>query len=134
MFRYWRQLPPKGRMAIFDGSWYHWPIQERISGRIKIPKFDQALDEVRRFEQMLIDEGAMILKFWMHLSKDAQQKRLKKLERDPLTRWRVSERDWKHFGLYDTFQEVSERALRHTSTAAAPWIQVEAVDSRYQKL
>ena len=89
---------------------------------------------MRRFEQMLIDEGALILKFWMHLSKEAQRKRLKKLESDPLTRWRVTERDWKHFELYDTFQEISERALRRTSTAAAPWIQVEATDPRYQKL
>jgi polyphosphate:AMP phosphotransferase len=134
MWRFWRQLPPKGRIGIFDGSWYAWPIFERAGGRIKNPKFDQALEEVRRFEQMLIDEGAMILKFWMHLSKDAQKKRLKKLESDPLTRWRVTERDWTHFGLYDTFEEVSERALRRTSSAAAPWIQVEAVDPRYQKL
>jgi polyphosphate:AMP phosphotransferase len=134
MWRFWRQLPPKGRMAIFDGSWYHWPIYQRASGRIKNPKMDQALDEVRRFEQMLIDEGALVLKFWMHLSKAAQKKRLKKLEGDPLTRWRVTERDWKHFEMYDTFQEIAERTLRHTSTAAAPWIQVEAVDPRYQKL
>ena len=134
MWRFWRQLPPKGRMAIFDGSWYQWPIFERASGRIKNPKLDQALEEVRRFEQMLIDEGALILKFWMHLSKSAQKKRLKKLESDSLTRWRVTERDWNHFELYDTFQEISERALRRTSTAAAPWIQVEAVDPRYQRL
>ena len=59
------------------------------AGRIKNPKFDQALEEVRRFEQMLIDEGAVILKFWMHLSRLAQKRRLKKLESDPLTRWRV---------------------------------------------
>jgi len=134
MWRFWRQLPPKGRIGIFDGSWYQWPIFERAGGRIKNPKFDQALEEVRRFEQMLIDEGALILKFWMHLSKAAQKKRLRKLESDPLTRWRVTDRDWKHFEKYDTFQEISERALRRTSTASAPWIQVEAVDPRYQKL
>jgi len=134
MWRFWRQLPPKGRIAIFDGSWYHWPIFERVHGHIRNPKLDQALEEVRRFEQMLIDEGALVLKFWMHLSRAAQKKRLQKLESDPLTRWRVCDRDWKHFAMYDTFQEVSERALRHTSTAGAPWIQVEAVDPRYQKL
>ncbi|MGA2081189.1 MAG: polyphosphate:AMP phosphotransferase [Holophaga sp.] len=134
MWRFWRQLPPKGRIAIFDGSWYHWPVFERAAGRISNPVFDQALEEVHRFEQMLIDEGALILKFWMHLSKQAQRKRLKKLEGDPLTRWRVTRRDWDHFKLYDTFQEISERALRRTSTAASPWIQVEATDPRYQKL
>jgi polyphosphate:AMP phosphotransferase len=134
MWRFWRELPPKGRMGIFDGSWYHWPIFQRAADRISNEKFDQALEEVRRFEQMLIDEGALVLKFWMHLSKEAQRRRLKKLEKDPLTRWRVTDRDWAHHKQYDQFQELAERALRRTSTAAAPWIQVEATDSRYQKL
>ena len=75
MWRFWRQLPPRGRMAIFDGSWYHWPIFQRAADRISNERFDQALDEVHRFEQMLIDEGALVLKFWMHLSKEAQRKR-----------------------------------------------------------
>ena len=70
----------------------------------------------------------------MHLSKDAQKKRLKLLEKDPKTRWRVTPRDWKHFELYDSFRQVSERALRATSTAASPWIVVEASDWRYQRL
>ena len=134
MWRFWRLLPPKGKLGIFDGSWYGWPIMERAAGRIKDARLDQALEEVRRFEQMLIDEGALVLKFWMHLSRDAQKKRLKKLESDPLTRWRVSERDWKHHAQYDTLREVSERVLRRTSTAQAPWTIVEAVDPRYQKL
>jgi polyphosphate:AMP phosphotransferase len=83
---------------------------------------------------MLINEGALVLKFWMLLIKDAQRKRLKGLEKDPKTRWRVTGRDWKHFEMYDTFRQVSERALRATSTAEAPWIVVEATDPRYQRL
>ena len=134
MWRFWRQLPPKGKLGIFDGSWYTWPILERAYAHIKDARLDQSLEQIRRFEQMLIDEGALVLKFWMHLSKQAQKKRLKKLEGDPLTRWRVTDRDWKHFEMYDTFREVAERALRSTSTAEAPWIVVEAADSRYQKL
>ena len=134
MWRYWRMLPPKGKIGIFDGSWYTWPILERTSGRIKTSELDQDMARVARFEQMLIQEGALVLKFWMHLSKDAQKKRLKLLEKDPKTRWRVTPRDWKHFELYDTFRQVSERALRATSTAASPWIVVEASDWRYQRL
>jgi polyphosphate:AMP phosphotransferase len=134
MWRFWRLLPPKGRMGIFDGSWYTWPMMERMAGRIKDARLDQSMDRVKRFEQMLIDEGALVLKFWMHLSKDAQKKRLKKLEGDPLTRWRVTETDWKHHAQYDAFREVAERVLCRTSTAEAPWIVVEAVDARYQKL
>lgn len=134
MWRYWRLLPPKGKMGIFDGSWYSWPILQRAYGKIGNERLDQDMERVRRFEQMLIDEGALVLKFWMHLSKKVQEKRLEKLEKDPQTRWRVTERDWRHFKLYDTFREVSERALRQTSTADAPWIVVEATDARYQQL
>jgi len=134
MWRYWRMLPPKGKIGIFDGSWYSWPILERAHGRIKTPDLDQDMNRITRFEQMLIHEGALVLKFWMHLSKDSQKKRLKGLEKDPKTRWRVTPRDWRHFEMYDTFRNVAERALRSTSTADSPWIVVEATDPRYQKL
>nr|WP_320133589.1 polyphosphate:AMP phosphotransferase [uncultured Holophaga sp.] len=134
MWRYWRLLPPKGKIGIFDGSWYSWPILQRAHGKISGERLDQDMDLVRRFEQMLIDEGALVLKFWMHLSKEVQKKRLKKLESDPKTQWRVTPRDWRHFQLYDTFRRVSEQALRRTSTGEAPWIVVEATDARYQKL
>ena len=70
MWRYWRMLPPKGKIGIFDGSWYTWPILERTSGRIKTSELDQDMSRVARFEQMLIQEGALVLKFWMHLSKE----------------------------------------------------------------
>jgi polyphosphate:AMP phosphotransferase len=134
MWRYWRLLPPQGRMGIFDGSWYTWPILERANGRTKTSDLDQDMARVARFEQMLIHEGALVLKFWMHLGKGEQKKRLKGLEKDPKTRWRVTPRDWKHFEMYDTFRQVAERALRSTSTADAPWIVVEATDPRYQRL
>ena len=78
MYRYWRLLPPKGKIGIFDGSWYTWPILERTYGRIKTSDLDQDMARVARFEQMLIHEGALVLKFWMHLGKDVQKKRLQK--------------------------------------------------------
>ena len=134
MWRYWRALPPKGKIGVFDGSWYSWPMLECGMGRIDKERLDQDMQLVKRFEQMLTDEGALVLKFWMHLPKEVQKKRLKKLEADPATRWRVTERDWKHFKRYDDFRDVAERALRLTSTADAPWIVVEATDPRYQKL
>jgi polyphosphate kinase 2 (PPK2 family) len=88
MWRYWRLLPPKGKMGIFDGSLYSWPILQRANGIISNERLDQDMEQVRRFEQMLIDEGALVLKFWMHLAKKTQHKRLTKLEKDPKTRWR----------------------------------------------
>jgi polyphosphate:AMP phosphotransferase len=81
---------------------------------------------------MLADDGALILKFWFHLSKERQRKRLKSLQKDPETRWRITERDWDFFKMYDRFYEVSEHALRDTSTAWAPWIIVEGSDPEYR--
>ena len=92
------------------------------------------MERIIRFEKMLTDEGALILKFWFHLSGDEQKKRLKSLEKDSATRWRVTDRDWANFKLYDKFRKVSEHALRQTSTSEAPWTIVEGADPRYRYL
>ncbi|BBJ00680.1 polyphosphate:AMP phosphotransferase [Ferrigenium kumadai] len=134
MWRFWRALPPKGKIGIFLGSWYTWPILNRVLGHAKTPELDQSLERARRLETMLVEEGALILKFWMHLSKEKQQKRLKMLEKDPKTRWRVTKRDWEHYELYDKFSAVNESVIRHTSTAEAPWTIVEGYDPNYRSL
>jgi polyphosphate:AMP phosphotransferase len=134
MWRFWRQLPPKGKMGIFFGAWHTQPIIRRAYGKTNDAELDHSCDQIVRFERMLAAEGALILKFWFHLSKKQQKKRLKALAKKKKTRWRVTKLDWKHFGLYDTFREVSERALRRTSTAEAPWIVVEGQDPNYRAL
>ena len=82
MWRYWRALPPKGKLGIFIGSWYSNPLLENVHGTIKNAELDQQLERIIRFEKMLCDEGALILKFWLHLSEKEQKKRLKELERE----------------------------------------------------
>jgi len=132
MWRYWRVLPPKGKIGIFFRSWYSAPISDALHRKAKNSELDQQLDRIIRFEKMLADEGALILKFWLHLSKDSQRKRLKSLEKDPATRWRITERDWKNFKVYDRFRMVSEHVLRQTSTPEAPWTIIEGADPRYR--
>lgn len=134
MWRFWRALPPKGTIGIFFGSWYTAPIIDRVYGRTKNADLARSVEEIKRFEQMLAGEGALILKFWFHLSKKQQKIRLKSLEKDPKTRWRVADTDWKRFKLYDEFREVSERTLRNTNAAHAPWFVVEGTDERYRNL
>lgn len=134
MWRYWRALPAKGKIGILFGSWYTDPIIERVSGDIKTSELHHQIDEIVRFEKMLAHEGVLLLKFWFHLSKDKQKQRLEQLEKDPKTRWRVTEQDWQHFKQYDKFREVSESVLRETSTAEAPWIVVEGEDANYRSL
>ena len=116
MWRFWRALPPKGRIGILFGSWYTAPIVDRVLGKTKASTLVQSIERIRQFERMLAAEGCLVLKFWFHLSKDVQKKRLKSLEKDPKTRWRVTETDWERFKIYDRFRKVSEYTLRETST------------------
>ncbi|OPY91768.1 MAG: thymidylate kinase [Syntrophaceae bacterium PtaU1.Bin231] len=134
MWRFWRALPPKGKIGILYGAWHTAPIVDRVLRRCKRAHLDQAIEENIRFEKMLTDEGALILKFWFHLSKDQQRKRLKALEEDPKTRWRVTDTDWDRFRMYDRFRKVSEYFIRQTSTAEAPWVIVEGFDHCYRSL
>ena len=134
MWRFWRALPPRGKIGVFQGSWYSMPILDHVYGNSKMSDLDDAMDQNIRFEKMLADEGALILKFWFHLSKKNQGARLKALEKDPLTRWRVTDRDWHHYNLYNVFQQTTSHALRLSSTAQAPWYIIEGTDERYRSL
>ncbi len=134
MWRFWRLLPPRGRMGIFLGSWYTDPIVERAFKENSQSGFDQALGRIVDFEEMLGHENVLLVKIWLHLGKELMKKRFKKLESDPLTKWRVTKQDWKYFRKYDKFREVAERAIRRTSTAGAPWHIVEATDWRYRNI
>jgi polyphosphate:AMP phosphotransferase len=134
MWRFWRALPPKGRIGILFGSWYTAPILDRVMRRTGSARMLQSIEEIRHFERMLVAEGALVRKFWFHLSKAAQAKRLKALEKDSKTRWRVTATDWERFKHYDRFRRVSEEALRETSTGEAPWTVIEGTDPRYRSL
>lgn len=134
MWRYWRALPPKGRAGIFSGSWYSGPIAERIAGRLSKSDLDQRMDQINRFEAMLVNEGALVLKFWFHLSREGQQTRLKALEKDPRTAWRVTPESWARLKTYDQLQSAAGHVLRVTNTPWAPWIMVEGTDDRYRSL
>jgi polyphosphate:AMP phosphotransferase len=134
MWRYWSALPPKGKIGLIFGSWYSAPIAERLDREIDDRALDAKLEEIRHFEQMLVDDGTVLVKFWFHLTKKAQRKRLKELEDDKLTRWRVTKQDWKNFARYEQFRSISDHALRETSTGVAPWLVIDGSNSKYRSL
>jgi polyphosphate:AMP phosphotransferase len=134
LWRYWRDLPPNGRIALFLSAWYSSPIRHRVAHRITNAEFDVLLDEVAAFERTLTDDGAIILKFWMHLGKAAQKRRFKAWEKDPLQRWRVDKDSWRHWKMFDRFVAAADRAIRRTSTDQAPWQIVEGEDERYRSV
>lgn len=131
-WRFWQALPPKGHVGLYVGSWYSHPIAQRVVGEFNDAELDGHLLRIKNFEKELVDDGALVIKIWLHLSKDAQKKRLKRLEKNPETAWRVSKQDKKHLKLYDSFRSIAERTLRDTSTGDAPWIIVEGSDEYYR--
>ena len=133
-WRYWLALPPRGRIGMFLSSWYSEPVLQRVHGDLTDSEFDTALDRVVTFETELADDGAVILKFWMHLSREAQKARFESLEADPLTRVRITERDWENWERYDDFITAAERVIMRTHTGKAPWTIVEGADECYRSI
>src|SRR5215470_9899492 len=88
-----RERPPKGKIGIFFGAWHSQPIIDRAMRRTKAVDFERSIEEIQHFEQMLANEGALLVKFWFHLSKRQQKQRLDELEKDKDTRWRVGKHD-----------------------------------------
>lgn len=134
MWRYWQVLPRKGRLGMLFGSYYSDALFDRVFGRSDHDAFDRKIFDILRFERMLTMDGALILKFWFHLTKDKQKKRLKSLEQDPATNWRVTPHDWEHYERYDKIRKYGEHMLRLTNTADAPWIVVDGEDANYRSL
>lgn len=133
-WRFWRDLPPNGRIGLFLSSWYSRPVLEWVYEQTDTGGFAERLERIVAFENALAEDGALVLKFWMHLSREAQESRLKSLQEDPLEKWRVSQKHWKHWRMYDRFMEAAERTIVRTSTGKAHWHIVEGVDPFYRSL
>lgn len=133
-WRYWRTLPAKGAIAVYVGSWYSDPLSRRIYGKISDGQLMIDLKHINQLEQELIDDGALIIKCWLHLKKSIQKERIKKLEKNPDTRWKVTKRDKKHLKMYGSFIGIAENVLAETSTADSPWLIVDGFDIRYSSL
>lgn len=133
-WRFWRTLPAKGAIGIYAGSWYSAPLSRLAHRRTDDEQLQAELMHIRQLEQLLIDDGALIIKCWLHLGRDEQNKRLKKLEKNPATSWCVTSRDKMHLEMYDDFIDAAEKVLSGTCTGASPWLIVDGTDKHYRRL
>ena len=133
-WRFWRRVPPKGQISFHMSGRYSRPLLDYVYGRITPVEFTHELDRINNFEKALADDGAMVLKFWMHISRKVQKKRLELLENDPLRSWRMLPEDWKHWEMYDKFIEAAERIISYTNTGHAPWEIIEGEDFNYRSI
>lgn len=134
MWRFWRDLPPKGDMGIYVGAWYTKPLTDRILQKSGKTEFKQEMRAINRFEAMLAKEGALILKFWLHMDKKEQARQLKKMDNDARTRWRVEESLWQGTKRYKEVKSAAEQMMSSTHTDHAPWLAVDATNPYYRRL
>ena len=116
-WRFWRTLPPHGKIGLFAGAWSSQLIGQRLRGEISDADWLRCIAHTRNLEQALIDDGAVFVKFWLHLPKDELRKRLKTAEKDPDKEWRVQPEDWIIYESYDQGMRVVESYLEQTSSA-----------------
>ena len=127
-------MPSRGQVGIHMSGRYSRPLLDYVYGQIDVSEFKHQLDRINNFEKALADDGTMVQKFWMHISKEVQKERLESLESDPLRSWRMSDLDWKHYEMYDKFIEAAEQIITITNTGHAPWEIVEGENYNYRSL
>ena len=131
LWTFWTKTPEKGRIAIFDRSWYRRVLTERFDKVIPEEKVPEAFRDILSFEKQLSDDGTVIIKMFLYIDKDEQKRRFKKLEASKETSWRVTEADWKRNKEYDAYLLMNEEMLEKTDREYAPWTIIEATDKDY---
>ncbi len=131
VWRYWSRLPRKGCIAVFLDGWALEGIRRRVLGEIDDAEYGRWIEHVLRFEQMLVDDGMLIVKLWFHLPKKELKKRLKKAGKKKKQAWKVAEGAERVYELYDEAIPIAERLVRDTSTGESRWTVIESTDWRY---
>jgi AMP-polyphosphate phosphotransferase len=134
LYRFWRRLPEQGQIAIFDRSWYGRVLVERLEGYCTEADWKRAYSEINQFERQLTDFGAIIFKFWMHISKDEQLRRFRERKRTNYKSWKITDEDWRNRGKWEDYEVAAEEMLLKTSTPNAPWTMVESNDKYFSRL
>lgn len=132
--RFWPALPGWGGMTVFDRSWYGRVMVERVEGFASEEQWRRAYGEVENFERTLADEGAIIVKFWLHVSSEEQLKRFEARAKDPLKEWKLTEEDWRNREKRPQYEAAVEEMLERTDRPHAPWRVVPAESKRFARV
>ena len=136
LWRFWRRLLPSDekQILIFDRSWYGRVLVERVEGFATETEWKRAYFEINDFESQLNDAGILVIKFWIHISKDEQLKRFEARRETPYKAWKLTEEDWRNREKWGLYEEAASEMLVRTSTLDAPWVVVEGNDKYYARV
>ncbi|MBL8229186.1 MAG: hypothetical protein JNL98_11940 [Bryobacterales bacterium] len=134
LWRFWTRLPNQGEIAIFDQSWYRRVLVDRVEKRVRRNEWQRAFEDINDFERALAEDGHLFIKFFLHISKQEQAKRLKKETKDPISRALRDPEDKLQQKHHDKYLEAVEEMMERTETEWAPWTIIEATDCRYARV
>ena len=134
LWRFWRAMPKDGHVAIFDRTWYGRVMVERIEGFCTTEEWKRAYKEINDMEKDLHDAGAIVIKFWMHIDKDEQERRFTERQQNPEKQWKITDEDWRNREKWDLYEDAVNEMLMRTSTDYAPWVVVEGNNKYYARV
>lgn len=134
LWRFWTKVPKDGHIAIFDRTWYGRVMVERIEGFCARVDWERAYKEMNQMEKQFADHGAVVLKFWMQIDKDEQEKRFKERQSIPEKNWKITDEDWRNREKWDLYEQAVDEMMIRTSTSYAPWIIVEGNDKYFARI
>lgn len=134
LWRFWNRIPKAGHIAIFDRTWYGRVMVERIEGYCSEAEWKRAYQEMNEMEAHLVNYGALVLKFWMQIDRDEQERRFRKRMEDPRKQWKITDEDWRNREKWDEYEPVVNEMLVRTSTTCAPWVVVAGNDKYYARV
>lgn len=133
LWRFWKRIPQKGHVGIFDRSWYGRVLVERVEGFAKETEWRRSYEEICLFEEQLTQFGAILCKFWLHVSSEEQLKRFESRGNDPLKRWKLTDEDWRNREKWDLYINAAEEMFQSTHSPYAPWVLIPANDKYFAR-
>ena len=134
LWRFWTKMPKDGHIAIFDRTWYGRVMVERIEGFCTTQEWQRAFKEMNQMEQQLVNHGAIVIKFWMHIDKEEQERRFKERQETPDKQWKITDEDWRNREKWELYEQAVDEMMVRTSTVNAPWVIVEGNDKLYARI
>jgi polyphosphate:AMP phosphotransferase len=134
LWRFWRELPRRGRVTIYDRSWYGRVLVERVEGFASEPEWRRAYREINDFEKQLTEGRAMVVKFWLHISKDEQLRRFEARKREPWKQYKLTDEDYRNREKTNEYEAAANEMIARTDTEYAPWTLVEAEDKAFSRV
>ena len=134
LWRYFTEIPENGKFVFMESGWVNELSNELYAGKLPADIYKQRIESLNRFERQLVDNGYLVMKFFLHISKKEQKARIKALEKNKDTSWRVSAHDVDQNENYEKYYEIFDRILEDTDSSSAPWYVIDAKDGAHAEL